>query len=282
MTLSREKRLAALEKELRAVEKQEKKLEKAAAEAKPAAWKTALREKIPAGVYTGLESAFAKGFALVFSKGRAILEKSYSKQDRLDDHSIRDYAVQVKGGRKELRVMHKNAVKNDFANLAVTTVEGVALGALGVGLPDIVLFLSMLLRGVYQTALSYGYDYADRAEQRLILKMMAAALSSGADRTHRSAEVDVLLTDAAQEVSQQDLDAQMQQTAAVFAVDMLVLKFLQGLPVVGVIGGAANPVYYRRVLQYVQLKYRRRYLLAQKRRMTAAPAMEKNKQEVTQ
>lgn len=43
-------------------------------------------------------------------------------------------------------------------------------------------------------------------------------------------------------------------------MDMLLLKFVQGLPLVGVLGGAGNPVYYRRVLRYVALKYRKRYL----------------------
>ena len=38
------------------------------------------------------------------------------------------------------------------------------------------------------------------------------------------------------------------------------MKFVQGIPVVGVLGGAANPVYYRKILRYVQLKYRKRYL----------------------
>ena len=51
------------------------------------------------------------------------------------------------------------------------------------------------------------------------------------------------------------------RTAKAFAVDMLLLKFIQGLPVVGVLGGAANPVYYRRIMKYVQLKYRKRYLI---------------------
>ena len=51
------------------------------------------------------------------------------------------------------------------------------------------------------------------------------------------------------------------KTAEAFAVDMLLLKFVQGLPVVGVLGGAGNPIYYRRIMKYVQLKYRKRYLL---------------------
>lgn len=45
---------------------------------------------------------------------------------------------------------------------------------------------------------------------------------------------------------------------------MILLKFIQGLPVVGIIGGAANPIYYSKVMKYVQMKYRKRYLLKQK------------------
>ena len=53
----------ALQKELLAVEKQEKKLQKAFVKAKRPAWQETLGEKIPAKVYTGLESTFCKGFA---------------------------------------------------------------------------------------------------------------------------------------------------------------------------------------------------------------------------
>ncbi len=51
------------------------------------------------------------------------------------------------------------------------------------------------------------------------------------------------------------------KTADAFAADMLLLKFVQGLPVVGVLGGAGNPVCYRKVMRYAGIKYRKRYLL---------------------
>lgn len=260
MALDRDKRMAALRKELLAVMKQEKKMERAALAARPAGWKTALEEKLPTKVYDGLEGAFCKGFAVVFSKGRGIIEKSYKKDTILEDHSIREYAVQVKGGRKQLRQISRTAKRSDLRNLAITTVEGVGLGALGIGMPDIVLFISALLKGVYETALNYGYDYISREEQMLILKMMAAALSGGEDWQERSEEIDNLMAGAAGDTSEEAYQAQLQDTAAVFAVDMLLLKFIQGLPVVGIVGGAANPVYYRKVLRYVQMKYRKRYL----------------------
>ena len=57
------------------------------------------------------------------------------------------------------------------------------------------------------------------------------------------------------------VDTQIGLTADDFALDMLVLKFIQGLPVVGVVGGLSNPVYYNKIMEYVRLKYHKRYLL---------------------
>lgn len=261
MTLNQKRREAAMSKELLAVEKQEKKMQQAALKAKPAVWKTELEKHIPEKVYMGLESAFCKGFGVVFDQGRAIIEKGYNKEDLQADHAIRDFAVQHKGGRKELRQLHKSAKQSDLLNLAVTTVEGVGLGTLGVGMPDIVLFLGTLLKGIYETALNYGFDYESRQEQLFILKMMETALSTGEDWVSRNTEVDEMLTLETVGITDEDFKEQMKHTASAFAVDMLLLKFIQGLPVVGILGGAANPVYYSKVMKYVQLKYRKRYLM---------------------
>lgn len=263
MIQNHKRREAALNKELKAVYKQEKKMLEAALKAKTAAWKAELEKRIPEKVCTGLESAFCKGFALVFDQGRGIIEKGYKKEDIQADHAIRDFAVQLKGGRKELKNMHKSAKQSDFMNLAVTTVEGVGLGALGIGMPDIVLFLANLLKGIYETALNYGFNYETRQEQLLILKMIQTALSKGDVWVQRNFEVDQMLAAEPLDITEEIFRQQMQDTASVFAMDMMLLKFIQGLPVVGMIGGAANPVYYNKVMKYVQLKYRKRYLQRQ-------------------
>ena len=259
------RRVKVIEKELKSVEKQEMKLRKAALNAKPAPLKTTLENKIPQKVYFGLESTFAKGFSMVFSQGKALIEKTYQKEQIQNDHAIRDYAVQLKGGRKELKQMHKSAKRSDSLNVVVTTAEGIALGALGIGMPDIVLFLTTLLRGIYGTVLNYGYDYESRTEQYIILKMMAASLTYGEAWEAENEEVDDLMQLENLTVTEEALNTQMRQTASVFAMDMLLIKFIQGLPVVGILGGAANPIYYNRVVKYVQLKYRKRYLLKQYR-----------------
>lgn len=257
------KREKALQKELRAVEKQEKKLQKAFVKAKAPAWKTALGDKIPQKVFTGLESTFCKGFSLVFNQGRSLIEKSYNKEELKNNHSIRDYAVQVKGGRKELKAVRKSAKRSDGLNMVVTTAEGLALGTLGIGMPDIVLFISTLLKGVYETALNFGFDYETPEEQYMMLNMMAASLITGEERVEWDEMIDAMIEEEPRDVTQEVLNEQIRETASVFAMDMLLLKFIQGLPIVGILGGVANPIYYNRVLQYVQLKYRKRYLLKQ-------------------
>lgn len=62
-------------------------------------------------------------------------------------------------------------------------------------------------------------------------------------------------------LTDEDVKLQLEKTANTFVRDMLIAKFIQGIPVVGMVGGAANLVYYHKVMDYVQLKYRKRYLL---------------------
>lgn len=197
---------------------------------------------------------------MVFTQGIGVIEKTYNRQNLEETHSVQDYAVQVRGGRKELKQVKRNAGRSGMANTALTTVEGIGLGALGIGLPDIVLFVGMLLKGIYETALSYGFSYDTPEERLFILRMMEAALTKGTAFATKNARVDCMIEEVPQ-VSEDELQAQIQKTGSAFSVDMLLLKFVQGFPIVGVLGGAANPVYYNKVMRYVQLKYQKRYLL---------------------
>ncbi|MBP3683703.1 MAG: EcsC family protein [Oscillospiraceae bacterium] len=257
------KHRALIRRELLKIQSQEQKLRKKAEKAKPVAWKSALEEKIPEKVYVGLEKAFCTGFKLVFQHGRKLIELTYRKGNIQQEHILRDQAVQAEASRRDFKQMQKNVRKAGAVNMAVTTAEGVALGALGVGMPDVVLFLATLLKGIYETALHYGFEYDTPAEQYLILKMMSASLKTGKAWLREDAKVDALLCEDAIGMSQEILTEQIQKTASAFAMDMLVLKFIQGIPVVGFLGGAANPVYYGKVMEYVQRKYRKRYLLRQ-------------------
>lgn len=254
--------LAALQKELEQLEKRERRLERSAGKQEPPEWKKALETKVPEKVRVNLEKAFCKAFSVVFQHGNTLIEKTYDKEELQKDHEIQAYAVELKGNRRELRRMRKAAGAADLRNMALATVEGAGLGLLGIGLPDIVIFIGMLMKGVYEAALHYGFDYDSPQERLFILKMMEASLSRGEERIRADREVDAMCAAIPEpEEAKSLLKAQMDRTAEVFAMDMLLLKFIQGLPVVGLLGGAGNPVYYRRIMKYVQIKYHKRYLM---------------------
>ena len=254
--------LAALQKELEQLEKRERRLERYAEKQEPPEWKKALETKVPEKVRVSLEKAFCKAFSVVFQHGNTLIEKTYDKEELQKDHEIQAYAVELKGNRRELRRMRKAAGAADLRNMALATVEGAGLGLLGIGLPDIVIFIGMLMKGAYEAALHYGFDYDSPQERLFILKMMEASLSRGEERIRADREVDAMCAALpSAEEAKNLLQEQTDRTAKAFAADMLLLKFIQGLPVVGLLGGAGNPVYYRRIMKYVQIRYHKRYLL---------------------
>ena len=249
-----------IEKELDHIARKEERLAKHAQQYQTAKWRETLEQKIPPRVYTNLQTTFCKAFELIFEKGTGLIEKTYSKNDMELDFQVHDYAIGLKGGKKELRQLKADVSRGNLVNMAVSTVEGIGLGVLGIGLPDIVLFLSVILKGTYETAVQYGFCYDTPRERMFILKLLEASMARGEQWTTCNAEVDgyFIPNGIWQETKLQE---QIRQTADVFAVDMLLAKFVQGIPVAGILGGISNPVYYRRILSYVQLKYQKRYLL---------------------
>ncbi|MCF2671271.1 EcsC family protein [Butyricicoccus pullicaecorum] len=255
-----------VEKELQKIEWEEQKLLRCAQQRQTPRWKSELEHRIPEKVMNGLQKAFSTAFSLIFEKGAAVIEKTYDRDALEKEFQINDYAVDLKGGRKELGRIRSGAFGSNALNTVVTTVEGVGLGVLGVGLPDIAIWVGVLLRGVYETALRYGFDYESPGEKLLILKMIEAAMTSGADWAVLNQEVDAYFGQTVYEIPDHDrLRAQIEKTAHTFAAELLAAKFVQGLPVIGILGGAVNPVYYQKIMRYVQLKYRKRYLLRKKR-----------------
>lgn len=177
-------------------------------------------------------------------------------------HGRLSYPAGNRDWKKESPRRRSGAAGSNALNMAVTTVEGIGLGALGIGLPDIAIWVGILLKGVYETALKYGFDYDLPKEKLFILKLIETAMLSGEEWIIMNSEVSQFFTHYSNKVpDEEEVKEQIEKTANAFATEMLVTKFIQGLPVVGVLGGAANPVYYHRIMQYVQLKYSKRYLL---------------------
>lgn len=221
-------------------------------------------DKIPPALRDKLKAAFYQGFKLVFSKGTGLIEKTYNKEKLKSDYEIMDFIFHKNQKKRALKSLKKQSLLKQSANMGLTALEGTFLGVFGIGLPDIPIFIGVLLKGIYETALGYGFAYDTEEERYYILLMIEAALS-GTEKEALNEKVDFAAARAdrmeSSVLENLGLEEQMKRTAGALAADMLCVKFVQGLPVVGAAGGVANVVYYNKIMDYVRLKYQKRYLL---------------------
>lgn len=219
-----------------------------------------MKAKVPEKVYASLRVVFRKAFEIIFEKGTGIIEKTYKKDELSKDFHMRDFSIEL-NSRKDYFWLNARSDLNSLSTLLASAVEGVGLGALGIGMPDIVLFTSVVLRGCYETALRYGFTYDTPEEKFFILAILECSLLKGEAWDKCNERVDAMLC-SPHIPTEAEMKEQMQHTADAFAVDMLVSKFIQGIPVFGLVGGLTNPMYYRKIQLYTRLKYLKRFLIA--------------------
>lgn len=251
------------EKEWRALEKREQQyLDKKKAK-KISALNQLLEDKVPPNLQGRLDTAFSKAFGLVFEKGTGIIEKTYKKQQMEEDYQIHAFTAEVKKDRKSLRNFSKKANTSGNKNLLLSGVEGVGLGILGIGLPDIPLFTGMILKSIYEIALHYGYGYETEEEKYFILLLIRCALARERAWEKSKERMQAFLIEE-QLPPCYDRELEIQKTAEVLSQELLYMKFLQGLPVVGAVGGAYDAIYLNAILQYGKIVYKKRFLLKHK------------------
>ena len=218
-----------------------------------------LADKVPAKLQGTLDAAFAKAFETIFDKGTGIIEKTYNKEQLEHQYQVNAYAADLKENKQNLRRFGKKAGSANTKNLLLTSLEGIGMGAFGVGLPDIPVFVGVVLKSVYEVALNYGYRYDTPEEKYFILKIIETSLSHGSALMEGNAHLNQYIEDPALPVDY-DFAAQIATTSATMSKELLYLKFLQGIPIVGAVGGAYNTVYLQQILKYTKLKYQRRFL----------------------
>lgn len=219
-----------------------------------------LADKVPKNLQTTLDTAFAKAFFAVFEKGTTVIEKTYRKEELEQNYQINEYAAKVRGNRKALKAFSKKAKGAGNLNLLISGVSGIGLGVLGIGIPDIVLFTGLLLKGVYEIALNYGFAYESEAEKKFILYLVQGALSYGKELEVINDELNLFMENGTF-VREHSLKQCIEETAGCLSKELLYMKFLQGIPLVGAAGGAYDAIYMRQIVKYAELKYRRRFYL---------------------
>ena len=249
-----------LEKEWQLLNKKEEKYLEKRAQKKDSKLNALLAEKVPAKLQSSLDAAFEKAFSTIFDKGTTIIEKTYQKDKREKKYIVNNFADEVEQSRRSLRKFSKEAQTAGNQNLLISGVSGIGMGIIGVGLPDIPLFTGMIFRSIYEIALSYGYKYDTEEEQYFILMIIEGAVSYGETAKRINAEIDYFAADPYLPAGY-DRKAQSKKAAGALSKELLYMKFLQGIPIVGAVGGAYDVIYMKNISEYAQLKYRKRFLL---------------------
>ena len=260
-------RLVAINYELRDCQKKEQKLLfedpfwKIAVSKTTGSVKAKIEDKIPEKLEDTLNKAFTAAFKMVFQEGKVLIKKTYNEETLKSEYADKRVGVQTKGDRSLIKKLRRPAEKRYFKSLGVAATEGVGLGLLGIGLPDIPILIGNMIRTCTVSAQSHGLDTDRKDEQVYMLMMIRLAAMPVEERAAVNRQLDALgdAIDSGKEIFL-DLETEMKETSERLSMTLLFSRFVMGLPVVGVAGGLYNPVIVSQLHQLAEVKYEARLL----------------------
>lgn len=218
-----------------------------------------LTAKIPEKLQLNLNAAFTKAFELLYKNGTLLIEKTYNKQNAEEQHQIHRYAYELRRNKKSIRAFSKQSNTSNAINLLISGVEGISLGLVGCGIPDIPLLTAVILRSLYEISVNYGYDYTKPEEQFYQLLIIQGAMSYGEELQSCVEQLDSY-AQAVVIPNEDIIREQIKLSASALADEMLFLKFVQGIPIVGVAGGISDTIFLHRIQRFAKLNYQYRLL----------------------
>lgn len=253
------------DKEWELLLKQEDKMLKKRENKKESQINKLLEDKVPEKLQSTLNAAFRKAFEVVFSKGSGIIEKTYDKEKYDFEYENRERWHAETGNRRSLKSFSKAASVGKNKNILISGLEGAGMGALGVGIPDIPVFTGVILKSIYEVAMSYGFEYESDFEKFFILKIIEVSMQESDKFEKQNDELNRFIDEVDKYefvVEKEDIDYQIAAAANSVSKEMLYMKFVQGIPIIGIAGGLTNTVYLKKIVDYAELKYRRRFLIS--------------------
>ncbi|WP_160685192.1 EcsC family protein [Clostridium sp. C2-6-12] len=261
--ISREKKIINHQKEKlrRREEKFFDKKENEFIQSKIAVIKNKIEEYFPSKVMGTFDKAFEKGFYYVFEKGSIIIEKSYNLEKLKNEADINEYILSKQISNKNLNRFDKTARKGIWVNKGLTTTEGTALGVLGIGLPDIPVFIGVILKTIYEICLNYGFKYDSDEEKAFILNIICASVNKTPQKILYSNEIDRIGYNIDNGFKNEiDINQLIKETSRNLSESMMFAKVIQGMPIVGAYGGISNYMTIRDISEVATIKYKKRML----------------------
>jgi len=251
-----------LQKQLRALEKEETKLLAYKPTEDDSGVFEKIRRKIPEKALNAIETAFTKGFSYLLKKGDPILEKTGGLEKTRSRSEKYHESLERAVHPKTLKAVDKAADSKNFSMKAGTTIEGSVMGIFGIGLPDIPIFLGMMLKAVYEVAAGYGFDYREPAERKYVMAVIKVAFTHGGNRILYSQDCDRLgeEIDGGAEIDTEISESDIEKISGILTSELLVWKFIQGRAIVGAVGGPLNRSMLKRATDVARIKYKKRFL----------------------
>lgn len=123
-----------------------------------------------------LEKAFEKSFEVVLEKGSRWIGKLCSEEKLREDYL--QFAQKPLSG-WELYKLGCKAAGRAGANMAFSSVQGGLMGALGIGLPDVPIFLGAVFKTLFEISLRFGYSVRHPTGTNLPELLICAAVGDG-------------------------------------------------------------------------------------------------------
>lgn len=253
-----------LQREIEKLRKAERRFLKRQMYREPTKLDLLLEEKVPEKLESTLDKAFSKAFHLIFSKGSAIISKTFSVNRLVSEFEVDSFELEMLGGGRQMSKFRRRAAASGTKHTLVSSITGAAFGFIGAPVPDIVVFNTLLLRNIYKISMKYGYPFDTDEERKFMLRVIAAAVMDGDDLINANKEINHLIRAGLSE-DHSTVDERIHEAAVSLAHALLLMKFLQNIPVLGVVGGASDFIYMERISDYAVLKYQRRFLVDQMR-----------------
>ncbi len=219
-----------------------------------------LAEKIPPKLQSTLDTAFEKAFDVVFNKGSGIIEKTFNKDKINLNYKVNTYTDKIAGNHKTLHTFTKNADEKGNVNIVISGISGVGMGLLGIGIPDIPIFIGMIMKNLYEISLNYGIDYNSAEEKYFMLLIIEGAVSYGDNLIQTNKKIEKFIHEK-RLPENYSFSEQVSGASSMLSKELLYMKFLQGIPIIGVIGGTYDLIYMKQITEYAKLKYQKRFLL---------------------
>lgn len=216
-----------------------------------------VRAHVPDKAMQALETAFEKSFMVIFQKGTPWIEKATHINDKQELAQYFRECFEHEQNKQKLKRFDQNARKTSYQHAAITQVKSSVLGLLGIGIPDIPLYLATLLSGIYQVATIYGFDIHQEKEQAYVLLLICAIC----DKEEKREDWKTMMDDMEQGYKiKYSINELISHASHALSYSELQAKFLQGIPIVGITGAFMSTFTQNRILAFARTSYKKRII----------------------